>query len=151
MFNHRFLSSFPKNRKKFYLFALAFGILFLLSGCKSAQLEALEKEVAVIQLTAGREVSRWIQDKHAGFTGPVYAEMFIQYEPINDYTKKEVYDEIVTILETNGWEGEKCGACSSDSFSASLQQDDYPIPINARVRIISDENLISIRMVHPRP
>jgi len=138
---------------KFYVFALAFGLLLFLSGCeiKSAQLKALENSISIIQPTTGREASRSVQDKEAGFTGPIYAELRITYEPINDYTKEDLYDEIVALLEGNNWEGETCSACRPASFSASLQPDDYPIPINARVRIHSDENLVSIRIVHPRP
>lgn len=133
--------------------AVTLGILLFLSGCemRSAELKTLESSVSTIQSTTGHEVSRWYQDKEAGFTGPIYAEIRIEYEPINDYTKEELYDELVNILKKNNWEGEECIACSSASFSASLQQDDYPIPINARVRIHSDENLVSIRMVNPKP
>ena len=133
--------------------ALAFGLLLFLSGCeiKSAQLLELESLVSIIQLTTGHEVNRWYKDTEAGFTGPIYAEIRIEYEPNSNYTKEDVYDEIVAILIKNNWEGEECNGCSSVSFSASLQHDNYPIPINARVRTHSDENLVSIRMVHPKP
>jgi hypothetical protein len=133
--------------------AITLGVLLFLNGCeiKSAELKTLESSVSIIQLTTGWEVSRWYQDKGGGFTGPRYAEIRIEYKPTNDYTKEEVYNQIVDILKSNNWEGEECIACSSASFSASLQQDDYPIPINARVRIHSDENLVSIRMVNPKP
>ena len=78
MFTHRTSSYFQENKNKFYIFALALGILFFLSGCKSAQLKTLENEVSIIQLITGREVSRSVRDKHAGFTGPIYAEILIQ-------------------------------------------------------------------------
>ena len=128
-------------------------VLIFLSSCKvkSAQLQQLESSVSIIQLTTGHEVNRWYQDKEVGLTGPIYAEIRIEYEPINNYKKEEVYDEIVDILKKHNWDGEACHACSTASFSASLQQDDYPIPISARVRVHSDQNLVSIRMEHPRP
>jgi hypothetical protein len=147
--------SFSRNFQKagISISIFAFGFLLCLCGCetKSAQLQELESLVSIIQLTTGREVSRWSQDTEPGFTGPIYAEMRIKYEPINDYTKEEVYSEIVDILKNNSWEGEACSACTTSSFSASLEQDDYPIPINARVRVHSDKNLISISLEHPRP
>ncbi len=150
-----FISSYfqKANNTKLYIFALVCGLLLFLSGCeiKSVQLKALENSVSIIQPTTGREVSRSVQDKEAGFTGPIYAEIRIKYEPLNNYTKEDLYDEIVAILEKNSWEGKECNACRSASFIASLQQDDYRIPISATVLIHPDENLVIIKMVHPRP
>ena len=117
----------------------------------SAQLQELKSLSSVIQLTTGREVSRWSQDKAKGLTGPIYAKIRIEFEPINNYTKEEVYAEIVDILKNNNWKGEICVGCSTPSFSASLQKEDYPIPIRSRIRVHSDENLVSISMDHPRP
>ena len=154
MNNRELSSSFQKtNNTGLYLLALAFTLLLFLSGCeiKSAQLQELERAVSIIQLTTGREVSRSIQDKEAGFTGPIYAQIRIEYEPNNHYTKGEVYNEMLDIFEKNKWEVKECDACRTASFSASWQQDNYPIPINARVLIRSDENLVSIRIVHPKP
>ena len=132
---------------------LVLGVFLFLSWreTKSAQLQELESLASIIQLNTGRELSRSYQDTEAGFTGPIYAELRINYEPIDNYTKEEVYNEIVFILIENGWEGEECDGCSSASFSASLQRDDYPIPINAIVLVPSDEFIVSIRMEHPKP
>jgi hypothetical protein len=154
MFNRGPSTCFQKiDNTKLYMIALTLSFLLFLSGCetKSAQLKALESSASIIQLATGHEVNRSLRDKEAGLTGPVYAEIRIEFEPNDNYTKEAVYKEIVNILEENNWEGEACKACDSASFSASLPQDDYPIPINARVRIHSDENLVSIRMVYPRP
>ena len=112
-------------------------------------LKALEIPASIIQLQTGREVSRSVRDKKAGFTGPIYAQVRIKYEPIDHYTKKEVYDEIVAILENNNWEGEECNTCNSDYFSASLRQGDFPLL--ASVLIYSDENLVSIKIVNRNP
>lgn len=128
-----------------------FVLLLCLGGCRSTQLKTLESLVSIISPTTGREVSRYVQEKERGFTGPVYAEIFIEYEPLDGYTQKELYDEIVAILADNHWEGEVCEGCGQDSFSASLQQGNYPIPITARVRIHPGENIVSIRMTHPQP
>ena len=85
---------------------LALGVLLFLSGCKSAGLKALENLVSNMQLTTGREVERYLQDNGRGFiTGEIYyPEVCIVYEPINNYTKKDVYYEIVTILKKNNWQ-----------------------------------------------
>lgn len=151
MFNHTLSSCFKKANNGLYIFILAFSLLLFLSGCKrtSAQLQALESSASIIQLRTGREVSRWSQDTEAGFTGPVYAEIRIKYEPINNYTKEEVYNEIVDVLEKNNWERDEWNIDRSDYFSASLQQDHFTLL--AIVRIHSDENFVSIRIVNRKP
>jgi len=82
---------------------LAIGILFFLSGCeiKSAQVERMEKLASIMQLATGREVGRRLQNAEPGLTGPTIAQILIEYEPINNYTKKDVYNEIVAILKKN--------------------------------------------------
>lgn len=149
MFKHDLASHFQKNNQnKLYIFFLAFAILSLLSGCritKSAQLRELENLVSVIQLTTGREVSRSLQDKDVALGKPVLAEIYIEYEPINNYTKKEVYDEIVAILKKNNWKGDEWNIVP-DYFSASLKEEN--VTILAKVRLHSDENLVSIRMTN---
>ena len=100
------MSYFQKaNDNKLYTYkryiAIAFGVLLFLSGCQSAELEALGNSVSLIQLQTGREVSRWHQDKDVVFGKPIYAKVRIEYEPINYYTKEDVYDEIVAILIKN--------------------------------------------------
>ena len=138
-----FTSSYlPKNKRD--IFTLVLGILFVLSGCKSAQLKQLETAASNIQPTVGQEVYRDSDDLSPAVTGfgPTPAEIYIEYEPINNHTKEDLYDEIVTILEENGWEGKECEGCRSPSFGASLP------PITARLRIQSNENLVSIRLKH---
>ena len=117
--------------------------LFLLSGCKSAELKAMENSASVIQLTTGREVSRSLIEKDWGFTGPIYPQVIIVYEPINRYAKKEVLDEIVTILEKNNWERYEWST-TPDSFGGSLRQDRFEISIG--VSIDSNKNHVVIVM-----
>ena len=111
----------------------------------------MESSISIIQLTTGREVSRSVRDKSAGFTGPIYAKIRIEYEPINHYIKNDVYDEIVAILEENNWEEEKCNGCNTDYFSASLPQGSYPIPLSVDVLLHSDENLVSLYITNYKP
>ena len=87
---------------------LALGILLFLSGCKSAGLRALENLVSNMQLTTGREVDRYSHDQGYGFiTGQIISpEIHIVYEPVDNYTKRDVYDEIVTILKKHNWQYE---------------------------------------------
>ncbi len=127
-------------------FALALGLLLFLSGCTSPELKYLEDAASLIQLQTGREVDRLVQDKGRGFTGPIYAEIRIDYEPINNYTKKEVYDEIVAILEKNNWERNEWNIGRSDYFSASLRQGRFKLL--ASVLIEPDKNLVRIKIVN---
>lgn len=140
---------FPKTR--FYIFAFALGILFMLSGCKSAQLKELEALASSIQPPMGQEVSRISRDTSPAITGfgPTPAKIYIEYGPINNHTKEELYDEIVTILEENGGEGRVCDACSSVSFFADLPRGDSPGSIKTIIIIHPDKNLVSISMQHP--
>jgi hypothetical protein len=136
------LTSFDKY--KFHI-ALAFCFLFLLSGCKSAELRSLEDSASLIQLTTGREVNRSLQDKGEVFGKPVYAEVDIDYEPIDNHTKREVYEEIVEILNKNQWERDEVNIVP-DFFSASLKQDDFKLLISVLIR--SSENLVRVEIVN---
>jgi hypothetical protein len=140
-------------KRKFYIYmgyiALAFGILFFLSGCKSAELITLESAASIIQLQTGREVSRSLEDKDVVLGKPVYAKIQIEYEPINPYTKEDVYEEIVAILEENHWERDKDNIVP-DAVSGSLQQGDFKILTT--VLIQPDKNLVTLYMeVHRNP
>ena len=142
MFNHGLSSYFQKNNKnKLYILALAFGILLFLSGCKSAELRAIENSASVLQITMGQEVNRWTQDKGVALGKPVYAKIIIEYEPINNHTRKEVYEEIVTVLKNNNWKGEEPFA---DYFKATLQQGSFKI--STGVSIDEKKNIVTIIM-----
>ena len=115
--------------------------LFFLSGCKSAELQAIEDSASVLQITTGREVRRSTQDKGTALGKPVYPEIFIVYEPINNHARKEVYEEIVAILKKNNWQGKEPFA---DYFVATLQQGGFEI--SAKVSIDEIKNIITISM-----
>lgn len=128
---------------------LALGILFFFSGCKSAELKTLESTVSTLQPQMGREVSRSLEDKDTVLGKPVYAKIRIQYEPINQYTKEDVFDEIVAILKKNSWEM-NAENIVPDAFSASLQQGS--LKILTTVLIDPDENLVTVSMqAHRNP
>jgi hypothetical protein len=135
-----------------FIVLLVFGTPFFLSGCgiiKSAELGAIENAASVLQLTTGQEVSRSLQDKGTALGKPVYAEIYIEYEPINNYKKEDVYDEIITILERNGWEGKEATTLArefSASYSASLKELNVALFID--VRIYSEKNLVTVRMTN---
>lgn len=130
--NNNLSSCFQKANKNIITFtlsksyiALAFGILLFLSGCgmtKSADLREVENSASIIQLKTGREIERYASDKISGplVVSPTYPKVLIQYEPLNNYTKKEVFDEIVAILTQNNWKVERSAV--SDYFEASLLQ-----------------------------
>jgi len=97
----------------------------------------------------GREVSRSLEDKDTVLGKPVYAKIRIQYEPINQYTKEDVFDEIVAILKKNSWEM-NAENIVPDAFSASLQQGS--LKILTTVLIDPDENLVTVSMqAHRNP
>ncbi len=126
MFKPDLSNYFRKANKMLAIFALALGVLLCLSGCKSAELKTMENSASILQLTTGREVRRSLIDKQRGFTGPIYPEITIVYEPINNHTKKEVYDEIVAILKKNSWVGSE-PLINDDFFKATLQQGNFEI------------------------
>lgn len=125
MFSPIPLSFFQKANYKLYL-ALTLGFLLFLSSCKSAQLQTIEDSTSVLQITTGREVNRWANDRDWGFSGTIYPEVLIEYEPVNTHTKQEVYDEILTTLKKNHWQGSEPNK-SHDYFEASLQQSGFEI------------------------
>ena len=67
----------------------------------------LESSISTTQLTTGHEIKRWYQDQGVTLGKPVRAQVRIEYEPVSNYTKEDVYNEIVTILEKNNWEREE--------------------------------------------
>ena len=152
MFNHGLLVYFQKANNnltinKSYI-ALAFGVLLFLSGCdiKSAELNAMESAVSIIELQSGREVSRRYQDREPKplLGKPKEPEFRIEYEPINHFTQEDVYDEIAAILEKNNWEREELSIAQSGYFKASLPQGD--LTIVAEVLIHSMSNIVSIHL-----
>src|SRR6266542_3603376 len=132
-----------KTRFIFGLVTILSLLALFLSGCKSTELRAMENSVSIIQLTKGREVLRSLREKDWGFSGPIYPQVIIVYEPINRYTRKEVLDEIATILEKNNWHKYEWST-TPDSFSGSLRQDRFEISIG--VSIDSNKNHVVIDM-----
>jgi hypothetical protein len=130
--------------------ALAFVVLIFFSGCntRSDELNAmLESSVATTQLTTGNEVSRRYQDRETKplLGKPKQPEFRIEYEPINNYTKEDVYNELVRILEKNNWEREELSITQSGYYRATLPQDYFTIV--AEVLIHSKSNIVSIQLV----
>ncbi|MBN2094029.1 MAG: hypothetical protein JW740_01530 [Candidatus Zambryskibacteria bacterium] len=154
--NHKIIIYNPNAMKKSLILAPVFGVLLLgvllfLNGCrifKSVELRELEDLVSVIQLTTGKEISRSVRDKGTELgRSPIYAEIYLKYRPINDYTKNEVYQEIIEILERRGWKADDWNIVP-DFFSASLKSKDNVHTITAGVRLHSDANLVSVRVTH---
>jgi len=131
-----------KTRFIFGLVTVIFLMLFL-SGCKSAELQAIENSASVLQITTGREVNKWTHDKGVTLGKPVDAKILIVYEPINNHTRKEVYEEIVAILEKNNWMGSEPNT-GRDYFVATLQQGSFEI--STEVVIGEIKNIATIRM-----
>ncbi len=148
MFKPDLSNCFRKANKKFAIFALALGVLLCLSGCKSAELQAVEKSASILQITTGQEVSRALQDKGVALGKPVYAEIIIVYEPINNHTKEDVFEELVAILRKNGWKEEGEGNTVPVYFIASWRQNDFQSPLLATVVIRADKNLVNLQIAN---
>jgi hypothetical protein len=130
-----------KIRSVFVLMVVISLLLPLLSACKSAALQTIEDAASVLQLTKGREVNRWTQDTGKALGKPVYPDILIVYEPVNNHTRKEVYEEIVTILKKNNWQGKEPFA---DYFVATLRQGGFEI--STEVSIDENKNIVTIKM-----
>jgi hypothetical protein len=138
-----------KNRSNIYTahIVLAFVILISLSGCKkeSTELKAMLKSAdATTQITTGSEISRYVQERETNpLVGkPKQPEVRIDYEPLHNYTKEDIYNEIVAILEENGWERDELSIPQSGYYRANLLQDGFIIV--AEVQIHSKLNIVSI-------
>lgn len=127
--------------------ALASVILIMLSGCntRSTELNAmLENPVLATQLTTGREVSRTQRDKGETLGKPIPAQVILEYEPVNNNTKEDVFNEIATIFDRNNWEREKQSIVQTGYFRATLPRDSYSIV--ADVLIHSERNTVRLQL-----
>jgi hypothetical protein len=133
------------NKKARIILFIGLTLTLLLSGCKSAELQALEKAASSIPpLTTGREVRRSLQDKGTALGKPVYAEILIVYEPVNNHTRKDVYEEAVAILKKNNWVGSEESIAGYDYFKATLQQGGFKM--STVVAIDEKRNIVTINM-----
>lgn len=145
MSNSTLLFFFQKNRSILYVLVLLF--LFSVGGCKaeSAELRAMsDASVATEHLITGTEISRRAQDQETKplLGKPKQPELRIEYEPINNYTKEDVFDEVVGILKKDGWVS---NTERSGYFTASLAQEYFTIM--AEVLVHSKYNIVSVTFV----
>jgi hypothetical protein len=145
MSNNTLLVFFQKNRDKLYV--LIFIFLFSVGGCKaeSVELRAMsDASVATAHLITGTEISRRSQDRETNplIGKPKQPEVRIEYEPVNNYTKEDVFDEIVEILKKDGWVS---NTERSGYFTASLPQEYFTIM--AEVLVHSKYNIVSVTFV----
>jgi hypothetical protein len=111
----------------------------------SAELQTLEKAVSILQITTGREVDRYVTDK-GGISPalPVFPEISISFEPSNEHTKEDVYNEIIAILERNDWQMNESDAFPG-YFDGFLQQGRFKISGDV-YPVGRDINLVRISM-----
>lgn len=129
------------------LFFLYLIVIFILVSCKtqSQELKAiLETPVSTTQLATGDEVSRSYQDKGVTLGKPVPAEVRIIYKPKGKYTNANIYDELIGILDKDGWKREDLDIDQPGFFRAALPQAGFTI--RATVTIQSDRNTVSLRL-----
>jgi len=112
---------------------------------QSKELKAmLASSASNIQLSTGNEVRRSYQDSGRTLGKPIPAEVIIEYEPKNNYTEGDIYDEILKTLLNEHWQKEELSTDQSGFFRASLPQDAFII--RASVYIQLDRGIVSIRL-----
>lgn len=139
----------PKIHIYIIFILFVFGILIFLSGRKAAstELKAMSDSVAATaQLTTGQEVGREYQERVTKplLGKPKQPQVRIEYQPINSYTKEDVYKEIIKVLEANDWERIELSTPQSGYYKASMPGAGFLIL--AEVLIHSMTNTVSITL-----
>jgi hypothetical protein len=124
--------------------AVVIGVLIYLKvTAKSAELTAMiENPVTTTPLVTAREVRRWEHDKGQSLGKPLYAEVTVEYEPVNNYTKVDVFNEIIGVLNKNNWQKKELIIAQPDYYKAILPQEDFII--EASVLIHDDRNSVGM-------
>ena len=138
-------------KNQFQIFIILFVLLFSVRGCKSAELKTLEEEISVLQLKTAEEIDRDAQDKSRGIMGYLDAEIYVEYRPLENYSQRDVYKEIILRLKNNHWVEDECDWCDDKYFRASLSQMPYPIPLSIEVLEHPEENLVSVYIINYKP
>ncbi|MBP9836401.1 MAG: hypothetical protein KBC78_01050 [Candidatus Pacebacteria bacterium] len=119
--------------KKIYIYTgltcLILGFSLFVAGCniKSKELKTILASSAVsMELSTAHEIKQIIQDKEVSLGKPIYAEVRIQYEPIGQHTKEDVFREIVAILEKDQWQRSEMGI-DDRYYVATLNKDSFPL------------------------
>ena len=132
--------------KNFIFLALC---ILLFGGCKERSKELvamLENSISTTALTTGIEIDRSQRDWGEGLIKPTQPEVRIQYKPKNNYTKEDVYEEIIENLEESHWDREEeRGIKQAGFYRAFLPQDSFTI--RATVQILSEENIVNVRLI----
>ena len=79
-----------------------------------------------MELSTAHEIKQIIQDNEVSLGKPIYAEVRIQYEPIGQHTKEDVFREIVAILEKDQWQRSEMGI-DDRYYVATLNKDSFPL------------------------
>jgi hypothetical protein len=117
------------------LFITIFIFALLLGGClsQSQQLTAMQNSsVASMQLTTAREVNRAEQDRGSTLGKPEPAQFIVDYEPVGNHTKEDVYNEIIASLQRDNWQPDPLNASLTDSYKATLPQGNFALVVNVR-------------------
>lgn len=125
--------------------ALLILIFFGKNIFRSRGLNVLEKSTSVIQIRTGKEVRRYLNDQSTSLLGkPIYAEVNLDYEPINGYTKRDVFNEIVLTLQKNNWQrGDQ--NLVPDFFKGTLKQGSSTLTVS--MSIVSDKNQVTVQFL----
>jgi len=118
-------------------------VISLVALKQSNELKAmLDTSVSSMSLTTGTEVRRSIEDNNTTLGKPIAARVIIEYKPKDNYSEKDVFDEIVQNLLDEHWQKEDLNTNQPGFFIASLSQDAFII--EAAVSSQPDRGIVSI-------
>lgn len=109
----------------------------------------LNSAIANMNIKSAQEVTRSYDDKRIiTLTGkPVYAYLRIIYIPKSGYSKEDVFNEIVHVLEENDWKVERRTYWDNNnslSLTASLPYESFSL--KARVDYEQNDNTIRVAL-----
>jgi len=141
-------------KKNFYITILAIAIIvgaFYFTGSyKSPELKALEASAAALNLQTGREIKLFIRDKNVVLGKVQYAEINLDYEPSSTHTVDDLYNEIISILESGYWKRDEVNVVP-DFYSghSTFAPNDFTALVS--VGIDRDKNLVRVEFVNRNP
>ncbi|MEM9775065.1 MAG: hypothetical protein AAF902_10825 [Chloroflexota bacterium] len=117
---------------------------------ESKELTAIrEDRITNAVFLTGTEINRTYQDQENTLLGkPIRAQMRVEFEPTANYSSSDVFNEIVSKFEVEGWHANELST-QSDYFTATLQKGDFSLL--GEVYINHHTNIVGIHMLEIGP
>ncbi len=137
-----------KGIKVFCIVGVIVALFTLMVFIKTRDLRELESVASKIQVKTGQLISRSSQNSGNVLGKPIYADLNLYYKPLNNYSKRDLYNEIISLLEKNNCKRDSINIVP-DYYSGSMRGDtDSFALIRVGVYIYPDINLVGIRYTH---